>query len=247
MTRSVFGGLGAALPLLMEKLPELLVWYVVFLFSTTFHEFAHAQVAYWGGDTTAYEGGQVSLDPVPHIRRSPFGLVFIPLLSFFLTGWMIGWASAPFDPRWARRYPRKYALMSLAGPGANLLLAVIAFVAIRVLVGADVLELGVTMDIESIVEAKGPEGYRSPLGALALGLSVMLSLNVLLGVFNLLPAVPLDGASVLEGLFPRSMGAFYDKVRTTGIYYFLGIVLAWRVFPLIGIPALYLAVQLLHL
>jgi len=230
----------------MEKLPELLVWYVVFLFSTTFHEFAHAVVAYWGGDSTAYEGGQVSLDPIPHIRRSPFGLVLIPLLSFFTTGWMIGWASAPFDPRWARRYPTKYALMSLAGPLANLTLALVAFIAIRVLVGSDVLELGSSMSIESIVEAKGPEGYRSPLGALALGLSVMLSLNVLLGVFNLLPAVPLDGASVLEGLFPRTMGTFFDKVRSTGIYYFLGIILAWRLFPYVGLPALAVTIQLLH-
>jgi Zn-dependent protease len=230
----------------MERLPELLVWYVVFLFSTTFHEFAHAAVAYWGGDSTAYEGGQVSLDPVPHIRRSPFGLVLIPLLSFFTMGWMIGWASAPFDPRWARRYPRKYALMSLAGPIANLTLALIAFIAIRVLVGTDVLELG-SGSIESIVEAKGPEGFRSPLGALAMGLSVMLCLNVLLGVFNLLPAVPLDGASVLEGLFPRTMGTFYDKVRTTGIYYFLGIILAWKIFPYVGSPALFLTIQLLHI
>ena len=231
----------------MEKLPELLVWYVVFLFSTTFHEFAHAQVAYWGGDSTAYEGGQVSLDPVPHIRRSPFGLVLIPLLSFFMTGWMIGWASAPFDPRWARRYPKKYAIMSLAGPAANLTLALVAFVAIRLLVGADLLDLNSSMSLDAIVQAKGPEGYRSPYGALALGLSVMLSLNVLLGVFNLLPAVPLDGASVLEGLFPRTMGSFYDKVRTTGIYYFLGIILAWRIFPYVGLPALYLAVQALYL
>lgn len=231
----------------MEKLPELLVWYVVFLFSTTFHEFAHAQVAYWGGDTTAYEGGQVSLDPLPHIRRSPVGLVLIPLLSFFMSGWMLGWASAPFDSRWARRYPSKYALMSLAGPTANLILALVALIAIRVLVGADVLELGTSMSIDSIAVAKGPDGYKSPLGALALGLSVMLSLNVLLGVFNLLPAVPLDGASVLEGLFPRTMGSFYDKVRTTGIYYFLGIIVALRVFPFVGLPALYLAVQLLYI
>src|SRR5574339_1215078 len=108
------------------SLASLVVGYVVFLFSTTFHEFSHAVVAYLGGDRTAYEGGQVSLDPVPHIRRSPFGLVVVPLISFVAFGWMIGWASAPFDPRWAGGHPRRYAAMSVAGPIANLLLAAVA-------------------------------------------------------------------------------------------------------------------------
>src|SRR5690554_4189785 len=89
------------------SLASLVVWYVVFLFSTTFHEFSHAIVAYWGGDKTAHEGGQVSLDPMPHIRRSPFGLVLAPLVTFPLFGWMIGWASAPYDPRWAAAHPKR--------------------------------------------------------------------------------------------------------------------------------------------
>src|SRR5690606_872503 len=92
------------------SLASLVVWYVVFLFSTTFHEFSHAIVAYWGGDKTAHDGGQVSLDPMPHIRRSPFGLVLAPLVTFPLFGWMIGWASAPYDPRWAAAHPKRYAL-----------------------------------------------------------------------------------------------------------------------------------------
>ncbi len=235
----------------MEILPSLLVWYVVFLFSTTFHEFSHAFVAYLGGDRTAYEGGQVSLDPVPHIRRSPFGLVVVPLLVFAMSGggWMIGWASAPYDPRWAKSNPSKYALMSFAGPAANFLLAALAFLLIRVLVGQEVLELGALdrIKIDTLVRATEADGHGSIYGALSLGLSVMLSLNVLLGVFNLLPVVPLDGASVLEGLFPRSLGSFYDKVRGTGAFYFLGIVIAWQIFPYVGLPALFLAIQLLHL
>lgn len=232
----------------MQLLPSLLVWYVVFLFSTTFHEFAHSAVAYLGGDKTAYEGGQVSLDPLPHIRRSPFGLVVVPLLVFFMSGggWMIGWASAPYDASWARRHPQRHALMSFAGPGANFLLALIALVAIRILVGAEVLEFGPVAGIDSLVQASGPDGVRSSLGALALGLSVMLSLNVLLGVFNLLPVLPLDGASVLEGLFPKQLGAFYDKVRSSGAFYFLGIVIAWKIFPYVGLPALSFAIQMLH-
>jgi Zn-dependent protease len=185
---------------------------------------------------------------MPHIRRSPFGLVVIPLLVFFMSkgGWMIGWASAPYDHRWAMRHPQRYAAMSFAGPAANFFLALVAFIAIRVLVGLDLLEFGGVGGIDALVQAKGTEGYQSSMGAVALGLSVMLSLNVLLGVFNLMPVLPLDGASVLEGLFPKQLGAFYDKVRTTGAFYFLGIVIAWQIFPYVGWPVLALAIHFLQ-
>ena len=94
----------------MGSLPQLgpemialgVIWYVVFLFSTTCHEGAHALAAKWGGDPTAFEGGQVTLSPIPHIRREPFGMVLAPILSYVLYRgeWMIGWASAPYDPSW---------------------------------------------------------------------------------------------------------------------------------------------------
>src|SRR6266545_4584116 len=72
------------------------ICYIVFLFSTVAHEAAHGLAAHLGGDPTAYEGGQVTLDPIRHIMRSPIGLVLIPILSFLQTGWMMGWASVPF-------------------------------------------------------------------------------------------------------------------------------------------------------
>jgi hypothetical protein len=93
-----------------------LQWFLVFIFSTSWHEAAHAWVAHKLGDSTAYEGGQVSLDPTPHIRREPIGMVVVPIISYLIGGWMIGWASAPYDPRWANQYPRRAALMALAGP-----------------------------------------------------------------------------------------------------------------------------------
>ena len=64
------------------------VLYLVFLFSTVLHEAAHAWSAMRGGDLTAYHGGQVSLDPRPHIRREPFGMVLLPLLSLAASGWI---------------------------------------------------------------------------------------------------------------------------------------------------------------
>src|SRR5215831_2200677 len=73
-----------------EALVQGLVWYVVFLFSTTCHEASHSIAAKWGGDLTAFHGGQVTLNPLPHMKREPFGMLIVPLLSFLLGGWMIG-------------------------------------------------------------------------------------------------------------------------------------------------------------
>ena len=110
--------------------PDLLVlgltWFVVFLFSTTLHEAGHAFAAWQLGDPTAYEGGQVSLNPLPHIQREPFGMVLVPLITFALNGWMMGWASAPYDPAWAHHYPKRAGVMALAGPAANLILVLIS-------------------------------------------------------------------------------------------------------------------------
>ena len=89
-----------------------LLWFAAFLFSTTVHEAMHALAAYRGGDTTAYLGGQVSLSPLPHIRREPIGMLVVPLLTAFTLGWAVGWASTPYDPHWAARHPRRAAGMA---------------------------------------------------------------------------------------------------------------------------------------
>src|SRR5262245_22533497 len=146
----------------MEQLtPEFLVhgliWYAVFLFSTTCHEASHALVAKLGGDPTAFHGGQVTLDPAPHIRREPFGMLLVPILSYVLGGWMIGWASAPYDPLWQERYPRRAGLMSLAGPAANFVLCIIAGICIRVGLGIEVFRPPATVGFMRITEVANPE------------------------------------------------------------------------------------------
>jgi len=227
-----------------EILPGLLVWYLVFLFSTTFHEFSHAFLAYKGGDLTAYETGHVTLDPLPHIRRSPIGMVLVPIISYLQLGWMVGFASVPFNADWGRSNPRRQALMSLAGPLANLFLALVALGAMRVLLATHVFQYA-DVGSSQFVQALH-SGPRSPLNALAMGLSVMLELNVVLFLFNLIPVPPLDGAGVLSGFFPSSFGSWYERLRQTPAFEFLGLLLAWQVFPYVARPAFGLVLGLLY-
>lgn len=177
------------------------IYYVAFLFSTTCHEAAHALAAKLGGDLTAAKGGQVSLNPIPHVRRSPYGMVVFPLVSFFLlNGSMIGFASAPYDPDWARRHPHRAALMALAGPATNFSLMLIAALALRVGLSMGFLHMG---------------GYYGNSDFAATALFVMFSLNLLLGVFNLLPVPPLDGSSVIMLFMPEDRARGYlDWVRS---------------------------------
>src|SRR5258707_14753128 len=91
--------------------PELIalgfIWYVAFLFSTTCHEAAHALAAKVGGDDTAFAGGQVSLNPVPHIQREPRGMVVIPILSLIVTGNLFCLGLAPVEAVWVPRHARR--------------------------------------------------------------------------------------------------------------------------------------------
>ena len=217
---------------------ELAIWYLVFVFSTTCHEAAHAWAAHRGGDPTAYAGGHVSLDPLPHIRRSPGGMVIIPILSFLFYGWMIGWASVPLNPEWARRYPGRSSLVALAGPSANLLLALAAFGVIQALLASNLIVPNFQTDSAFDLLTVPGGDTRSPLGAVARALSIMLMLNVLLGLFNLIPFPPLDGAAVLEGASPRVAGSLYARLREVPMAELLGLLVAWRLFDYVSMPVL---------
>jgi Zn-dependent protease len=223
----------------MDLLPLFLVWFLVFVFSTTCHEAAHAWMARRGGDETAYSLGHVTLDPLPHIRREPLGMVFIPILSFFLSrgGGMIGWASVPYDPAWGSRYPRRWAVMSLAGPMTNFLLALLAVCAIHGLTAAGVFQpLGQGGERALFVQLPAGHDFNSPLGALGYALSIMVHLNLLLGFFNLIPIPPLDGAAVVEGFGTPKIRAFYERFRQNPMLQLLGMVLVWTTFPSLVFP-----------
>lgn len=214
----------------MELTPETiylgLIWYVVFLFSVTAHEAAHAAAALRLGDSTAYRSGQVSLNPWPHLQRSPFGMVLVPIVSFALSGWMIGWASAPYDPRWAERFPRRAAAMAAAGPAANLLLVIVAALAIRAGLSGGSLVLPEYIGFDRLVVAAEP-GAATAIASL---LSILFSLNLVLFSFNLLPVPPLDGSAILPILLPPSVARAYRDLIHQPMVPLLGIVLAWKVF-----------------
>jgi Zn-dependent protease len=183
---------------------DALVQFWVLLVSLTVHEAMHAWAAMRGGDLTAYRTGQVTLNPLPHIRREPFGMVALPLISLYLSGGRscIGFAHAPYDPVWAARFPRRAALMSAAGPIGNLLLAAIAF-AVLWFVG---------------LPYRGAE----PTAVQHIAF-VFLALNLLLAVFNLIPLPPLDGAGIVRGLVPASRPLFdaIEQIPYFGLVVFL--------------------------
>jgi Zn-dependent protease len=219
-----------------------LLWFVAFLFSTTVHEAMHAWAAMRGGDLTAYHGGQVSLSPLPHIQREPIGMLVLPLLTALTQGWAIGWASAPYDPYWAARYPKRAALMAAAGPIGNLMLAAAAFTLIKVGLGAGWFAAPARVSFSGVIEAAGP-GTPELMAAL---LSIMLMLNVLLFAFNLLPLPPLDGSAVLGLILPQAKAIELQQFTSQPWIQILGLALAWKFFPVLSGPLFAFVLALLH-
>ena len=218
------------------------LWYVVFLLSTTCHEAAHALAALRGGDATASEGGQVSLNPLPHIRREVFGMVLVPLLTFATSGWMMGWASAPYNRRWADQFPRRAAAMALAGPAANLTLAILAGILIRIGLATGFFQAPEGVRFSQVTV--GAEGFPE---AAAVILSILFSLNVLLGVFNLLPVPPLDGWSALGLVLPESgTRKLNDWSARAGMLTIFGLLIAWQSFGYIYVPLVRFAVRAVY-
>jgi len=218
------------------------IWFVIFLMSLTCHEAAHALVAKWGGDPTASLAGQVTLDPRPHIRREPFGTIVVPIISYLLSGWMMGWASAPYDPLWQRRHPRRAALMALAGPAANMILVLVAALAIHAGILAGIFESPERANFKHVVDAAPgafPEG-------LATFLSIMFSLNLLLAAFNLLPVPPLDGNTAVGLVMSEKMAIRFMDWTHHPTFTYVGIFLAWKIFDIIFDPIFLFGLKLLY-
>jgi Zn-dependent protease len=221
---------------------DALVWYLAFVFSASVHEAAHALVAYLGGDPTAYEGGQVSLNPVPHIQREPVGMVLVPLVAAFTSGYSLGWASTPYDPLWEQRHPRRAAWMAAAGPAANLALALLCMLVLRGGLASGVFDAPEVVQRSLLVTAATP--FVENLGRF---LGILLVLNTTLCVFNLIPVPPLDGASVLGLVLPAErVQRFKETLGAGGAGSLVLLFLFWSFGDLLGAPLWRMVVELVH-
>src|SRR5882724_11063736 len=180
---------------------------IVFLFAISVHESAHAWMASRLGDQTARMLGRVTLNPIKHI--DPIGTVLLPLLAALAHLPMIGWAKpTPVNTRNFRHLVRDDILTSVAGPVSNFLTAIIATALLLVISlngsGNDM--------VQGLVQAGQVADTNSPLMPLILLLFNGMVINVLLGVFNLIPVPPLDGSHVLRHFLPDGIRQVYDRM-----------------------------------
>lgn len=171
----------------------------VILFSLTVHEVAHGWVAYKFGDPTAKATGRLTLNPIAHL--DPIGTILLFIAHF-------GWAKPVMVNPYNLDNPKKDMIwISLAGPGSNFALALLSGIALRVLMVSN-------MDASGLISS-----------SLYAMLILSLQINLALGIFNLIPLPPLDGAKVLFGLLPYHMEERYSWLEKYGMVILLGLFL----------------------
>jgi len=184
----------------MENIIQAIAVYAIpVLFAITVHEAAHGYVARMFGDNTAYVLGRVTLNPVKHI--DPLGTIVIPLGMVLLTGFMFGWAKpVPVDWGSLRKPKRDMIWVAAAGPGVNLVMAVVWALLYRVLSAA-----GVQENYFYLVAQAG------------------ISVNLVFMALNLLPIPPLDGGRIVSGLLPTRMSIAYSRIEPYGLFILLAL------------------------
>lgn len=209
---------------------DLIVWFVVFLFSLSFHESAHAWTSERFGDYTGRYQGRITLNPIAHI--DPIGTLVIPLMGFMSGGIaMFGWAKpVETNPLLWRDKTKANIMVSAAGPISNFILATVALITIKILLALEILRppfRGEGGPFDFVVPTAADAGFLNPLATL---LCIFLILNVTLGIFNLIPIPPLDGSHVLESLLPYEMSQAYAQIRPYGFILLLALI--WT--PVVG-------------
>jgi Zn-dependent protease len=224
---------------LLFKYPgDILIWFVVFLFSLSFHEAAHAWTSYRFGDDTGRLQGRISLNPIVHI--DPLGTILFPLMGFMGSGFMMfGWAKpVQTNPLLWREKKKANIWVSAAGPISNFILATASILVVKALVLGGLMRQpfrGEGGPFNLIVPAATDSSLLMPIATM---LSIFILLNVTLGVFNLFPIPPLDGSHVLEELLPPQMATAYEQIRPFGFILLFALMWATPVFGWIFSPIL---------
>lgn len=202
------------MPDLDTFIQALSVWAIPVLFAITLHEVAHGYVAKLLGDTTAASLGRLSLNPIHHIDL--FGTVLIPGLLVATSGMIFGWAKpVPVDYRRLNHPKRDMALVAVAGPAANLLMAVFWALTIR---------LAVVL----------PDYFSEPMRLMGIA---GIKINVVLAVLNLLPIPPLDGGRIAVGLLPDKLAFGLARIEPYGFVILLILLATKLLDSLLGYPA----------
>jgi Zn-dependent protease len=202
--------------------PYLVIAFLVLIFSLTVHEAAHAWSASTLGDDTARRAGRVTLNPAVHV--DPIGTLLLPLIAIIGNLPIIGWAKpTPVNPRNLRHPRRDYVLVTAAGPASNVLIAIVAAIALHA--------------IPAPVPSSDGVDVSSPLTALAIQL---IDINLLLAVFNMIPVPPLDGGRVLSGLLPPRLAIRYNQLGRYGFLIIYALMLTGALGAMIGPPYYFL-------
>ncbi|GMT48382.1 MAG: peptidase M50 [bacterium] len=194
---------------------QVILMAVPILLAVTFHELAHGYVAYKLGDPTAKDAGRLTLNPLKHL--DPLGT-----LVFIVTR-MIGWAKpVPVNPYNLKDPKRDMMWVSIAGPAANMALAVVS---------AILYKLMLTMPVTDPILVK------RILLPLAMMLQMSVVLNIGLAVFNIIPIPPLDGSKILMGLLPARQAIAYSRIEPYGFFILLALIFLkitdYVIFPII--------------
>jgi Zn-dependent protease len=220
---------------------DILFKLIVFLFAISFHESAHAWMANRCGDPTARMLGRISLNPIKHI--DPLGTIVLPLVAMLTHIPVLGWAKpTPVDPRNFRNQVMDDILTSVVGPISNFAIAagavlILSVVSLTSQIGHDIVHnmpwAYVTNNLD--VLAGQTNSWLMPISLLTYELMVI---NLVLGVFNLIPVPPLDGSHVLRHLLPESVRRVYDTMgwfALLALVYFGGNFLGLLIFPVLGV------------